>query len=198
MPVPDSSPDSSLAEDDLLMRRYAAGDAGAAAALIAAHAPRVLSLARRMLGEAAEAEDVAQEAMLRLWRAAPDWRAGEAGVGAWLRRVAANLCLDRLRRRRESPAAEPPDRPDERPAALDRLAQDERATALRAALADLPERQRLAIVLRHFEERPNPEIAAILGTSVEAVESLLARGRRELAARLIPRRAELELRDGTN
>lgn len=194
MPIPASSP----AEDDLLMRRYAAGDAGAAAALIAAHAPRVLSLARRMLGEAAEAEDVAQEAMLRLWRVAPDWRAGEAGVGAWLRRVAANLCLDRLRRRRESPAAEPPDWPDERPAALDRLAQDERAAALRAALADLPERQRLAIVLRHFEERPNPEIAAILGTSVEAVESLLARGRRELAARLIPRRAELELRDGTN
>ena len=198
MPVPASSPGSSPAEDDLLMRRYAAGDAGAAAALIAAHAPRVLSLARRMLGEAAEAEDVAQEAMLRLWRAAPDWRAGEAGVGAWLRRVAANLCLDRLRRRRESPAAEPPDRPDERPAALDRLAQDERAAALRAALAELPERQRLAIVLRHFEERPNPEIAAILETSVEAVESLLARGRRQLAARLIPRRAELELRDGTN
>lgn len=198
MPVPASSPGSSPAEDDLLMRRYAAGDAGAAAALIAAHAPRVLSLARRMLGEAAEAEDVAQEAMLRLWRAAPDWRAGEAGVGAWLRRVASNLCLDRLRRRRESLAAEPPDRPDERPAALDRLAQDERAAALRAALAELPERQRLAIVLRHFEERPNPEIAAILETSVEAVESLLARGRRELAARLIPRRAELELRDGTN
>lgn len=198
MPVPASSPGSDLAEDDLLMRRYAAGDAGAAAALIAAHAPRVLSLARRMLGEAAEAEDVAQEAMLRLWRAAPDWRAGEAGVGAWLRRVASNLCLDRLRRRRESPAAEPPDRPDERPAALDRLAQDERAAALRAALAELPERQRLAIVLRHFEERPNPEIAAILETSVEAVESLLARGRRELAARLLPRRAELELRDGTN
>lgn len=198
MPVPASSPGSSPAEDDLLMRRYAAGDAGAAAALIAAHAPRVLSLARRMLGEAAEAEDVAQEAMLRLWRAAPDWRAGEAGVGAWLRRVASNLCLDRLRRRRESLAAEPPDRPDERPAALDRLAQDERAAALRAALAELPERQRLAIVLRHFEERPNPEIAAILETSVEAVESLLARGRRELAARLIPRRAELELRDGKN
>lgn len=198
MPVPASSLASSPAEDDLLMRRYAAGDAGAAAALIAAHAPRVLSLARRMLGEAAEAEDVAQEAMLRLWRAAPDWRAGEAGVGAWLRRVASNLCLDRLRRRRESPAAEPPDRPDERPAALDRLAQDERAAALRAALAELPERQRLAIVLRHFEERPNPEIAAILETSVEAVESLLARGRRQLAARLIPRRAELELRDGTN
>lgn len=194
MPLPASSP----AEDDLLMRRYAAGDAGAAAALISAHAPRVLALARRMLGEAAEAEDVAQEAMLRLWRAAPDWRAGEAGVGAWLRRVAGNLCLDRLRRRRESPAAEPPDLPDDRPAAVDRLAQDERAAALRAALADLPDRQRLAIVLRHFDERPNPEIAAILETSVEAVESLLARGRRELAARLIPRRAELELRDGTN
>jgi RNA polymerase sigma-70 factor, ECF subfamily len=81
---------------------------------------------------------------------------------------------------------------------LDRLVAADRAAALQGALAALPERQRLAIVLRHFEERSNPEIAAILDTSVEAVESLLARARRDLALRLQPQRAELELdNDGT-
>lgn len=190
-------PSDDRAIDDALMGRIARGDTAAAGALVARHAPRVLALAQRMLGEATEAEDVAQEALLRLWRVAPDWRAGEAGVAAWLRRVASNLCLDRLRRRRERPAEAAPETPDDRPAVLDALTAADRAAALRGALVALPERQRLAIVLRHFEERPNPEIAAILGTSVEAVESLLARGRRDLAARLIPRRAELELSDGT-
>jgi RNA polymerase sigma factor (sigma-70 family) len=77
-----------------------------------------------------------------------------------------------------------------------RLETAERAAALQAALSALPDRQRLALVLRHLEERPNPEIAAILDTSVEAVESLLARGRRSLAAELAPRQAELGLADG--
>jgi RNA polymerase sigma-70 factor (ECF subfamily) len=187
-------PDPSQTDDDLV-RRYAGGDAAAARALTLRHAPRVLALARRLLGDPAEAEDVAQEAMLRLWRVAPDWRPGEAGVGAWLHRVATNLCLDRLRRRRES-GAEPPDRADDAPSVRAALATADRKAALEAALARLPERQRLAIVLRHLEERGNPEIAATLGTSVEAVESLLARGRRELAALLAPRKAELELDHG--
>ncbi|MBP7243481.1 RNA polymerase sigma factor [Amaricoccus sp.] len=181
--------------DDELIRRYALGDAVAARTLVERHAPRLLAVARRMLGDAAEAEDVAQETMLRLWRGASAWRPGEAGVGTWLYRVASNLCLDRLRRRR--PTGElSDDAPDDRPTAVATLARADRAAALDAALALLPERQRLAIVLRHFEERGNPEIAAALGVSVEAVESLLARGRRALAARLAPRRGELELDDG--
>lgn len=185
----------SAGSDDDLIRLYAAGDAVAARALTLRHAPRVLAVARRMLADPAEAEDVAQETMLRLWRMAPDWRSGEAALATWLYRVASNLCLDRLRRRRET-GDEAPETADEAPSALETLARADRAAALRAALDGLPERQRLAIVLRHLEERSNPEIAAILGVSVEAVESLLARGRRELAARLVPRRAELELDDG--
>jgi len=181
--------------DDDLIRRYAGGDAVAARALTLRHLPRILALARRMLGDPAEAEDVAQETMLRLWRTAPDWRPGGAAVSTWLYRVASNLCLDRLRRRRASGDAAP-ETADDAPSAFATLARADRAAALRAALDRLPERQRLAILLRHFEERGNPEIAAILGVSVEAVESLLARGRRELAARLVPRRAELELDDG--
>jgi RNA polymerase sigma-70 factor, ECF subfamily len=179
--------------DEELLARYAAGDQLAARALTQRHLPRVLSLARRMLADPGEAEDVAQETMLRLWRMAPDWESGRASLATWLYRVAGNLCIDRLRQRRPVAPDSPPDVEDPAPGVEAALARHERARALRAAVLALPERQRLAVVLRHFEERSNPEIAAVLGTSVEAVESLLGRARRELAARLAPRRAELGL-----
>ena len=185
------------ASDAGLLALYAAGDQSAARTLTARHAPRVFALARRMLGEVAEAEDVTQETMLRLWKIAPDWQADRAALGTWLYRVASNLCIDRLRRRRTlggGRGAGGRRRGPRRAAAGWRQATGPRRCS--RALAALPDRQRLAIVLRHFEERRNPEIAAILDVSVEAVESLLARGRRELAARLAPARAELGFSDG--
>ena len=183
-------PDLSPADADAaLLARYAAGDAAAARRLADRHLPRVLSFARRMLGDAAEAEDVAQEAMLRLWRIAPRWRAGEARISTWLYRVTANLCTDRLRRRR--PGAEMPDLADPAPGALAALMAADRAGALQAALARLPERQRQAVVLRHLEGLGNAEIAEIMDSGIEAVESLIARGRRALAAALVPQRAAL-------
>lgn len=183
-------------DDASLVARYASGDRAAARLLTARHAPRIFALARRMLREQAEAEDVTQETMLRLWRIAPDWEPGRAALGTWLYRVASNLCIDRLRRRREVASDALPEQVDEAPGALARIEADDRSSALHAALGTLPDRQRLAIVLRHFEERSNPEIAEILDTSVEAVESLLGRARRELAARLAPRREELGFSDG--
>ena len=176
--------------DAELVARYAAGDQSAARALTERHAPRVFALARRMLRETAEAEDVTQEAMLRLWRIAPAWE-DRAAVGTWLYRVASNLCIDRMRKRRPISGEPLPEVPDEAPGVLRRLEARDRAAAVDAALPALPERQRAAIVLRHFEDRSNPEIAAVLDLSVEAVESLLARGRRALAAALVGRRAEL-------
>jgi RNA polymerase sigma-70 factor (ECF subfamily) len=181
---------SAAPSDGELVARYAAGDQAAARALTERHVPRLYALARRMLGDAAEAEDVTQEAMLRLWRIAPDWEP-RAAVGTWLFRVASNLCLDRLRARRRLSDGPLPERADDSPGALGRLEAGDRAAALHAALAALPERQRLAIVLRHFEELSNPEIAEALELSVEAVESLLARGRRGLAAALAGRREAL-------
>ncbi|MFQ8433512.1 RNA polymerase sigma factor [Amaricoccus sp. W119] len=180
--------------DAELLARYAAGEQSAARALTFRHAPRVLALARRMLGDAAEAEDVAQETLLRMWKVAPDWRE-EARLSTWLYRVASNLCVDRLRRRREHGLDGVPEVADGAASAQDGLEARDRAGALRAALGRLPDRQRLAIVLRHMEERSNIEIAEILGLSVDAVESLLARGRRALAERLMPRRAELGFAD---
>ncbi len=182
--------------DDDLLRRYAGGDAAAARALALRHGPRLIVIARRMLDDPSEAEDIAQETLLRLWRSAGNWRPGEAGVAPWLTRVASNLCIDRLRRRRERTGVETPETASAAPSALDGLARAERAAALRGALAHLPPRQRLAIVLRHFDDRSNPEIAETMDLSVEAVESLLARGRRALATRLASRRAELELDNG--
>lgn len=156
--------------DDTLLAAYAAGDMAAAAPLAQRHVPRVLAVAQRMLGDAAEAEDVAQEAMMRLWKIAPEWQAGRAQVSTWLYRVAANLCTDRLRARRPMDtldAANDPEAPD--PGVADRMQDAQRRLALEDALSALPERQRLAVILRHIEELPNPQIADTMGISVEAV-----------------------------
>lgn len=179
------------AADAALVAAYAAGDKRAARQLVDRHLPRVLGFARRMLNDTAEAEDVAQEAMLRLWRIAPEWREGEARVSTWLYRVTANLCTDRLRRRRAMTGTELPEAADERPGVLAGLIAADRVAALEAALSSLPERQRQAVVLRHLEGLSNPEIAEVMDTGVEAVESLIARGRRALAVRLAPRREDL-------
>lgn len=171
--------------DAALIKAAGAGDARAAHTLIARHAPRLNRLARRMLNDAMEAEDVTQEVFLRVWKQAPRWREGEAKVETWMHRVALNLCYDRLRKRRETldPDAGA-DLPDPARGAEDALAAGQQAARVRAALAQLPERQRAAIALCHFEDASNIEAAAALEVSVEALESLLARGRRALRAAL--------------
>ncbi len=181
--------------DDALLVLYANGDPGAARELAGRLVPRITGYAARLLGgDRAEAEDVAQEAMLRLWRMAPDWRQGEAQVATWLYRVVANLCTDRLRRRARRPAVtldEAPEVADPGPAVLAGMIAAERAAALEVALLALPERQRQAVVLRHIEGLTNPEIAAVMAVGIEAVESLTARGKRALAAALAGQRATL-------
>jgi RNA polymerase sigma-70 factor (ECF subfamily) len=180
-------------DDGALLAAYAAGDIAAARRLTLRLAPRLIATATRLLADATEAEDVAQETMLRLWRLAPDWRPGAAQPATWAHRVAVNLCLDRLRRRPASPLEAAEAVEDPAPPPLAALEAADRAAALAAALAALPDRQRAAISLRHFEERSNPEIAESLGVSVEAVESLLARGRRALSRAL---RAHADTGDG--
>ncbi len=179
----DTGLDTHSTDDDaLLLARFGAGDQSAARILTDQLLPRVLRQAWRMLGDEAEAEDVAQDAMLRLWRQAGDWRPGEARISTWLYRVTRNLCIDRIRKRRPTVpiegVAEPP---DPAPSALERLANSEESRVLTRAILALPERQRQALVLRHFEGMSNPAIGERLDCSVEAVESLLARARRQLA-----------------
>lgn len=170
--------------DEALLARVAKGDPAAVRALVARKLPRLMSLASRMLGDMAEAEDVAQEAFLRVWRQAPRWRPGAAKFDTWLHRVTLNLCYDRLRRRREIATADPPETPDPGPGPDRGLEALDIGARVQAALQALPERQREAIVLCHYQELGNIEAAAVMGVSVEAVESLLGRGRRALRAAL--------------
>ncbi|WP_439137934.1 RNA polymerase sigma factor [Roseicyclus sp.] len=172
--------------DGALMVLFANGDPGAARLLTERLLPRALGHAARVLGDRTEAEDVAQEAMLRLWRAAADWQQdGPAAPATWLYRVVANLCTDRLRKAGQSALTDEADRySDDTPGIEARMIAGDRMAALDAALARLPERQRQAVVLRHIEGLSNPEIAMILDLGVEAVESLTARGKRALQAAL--------------
>lgn len=166
--------------DEDLVRRVGQGDPAAVQAMVARKLPRMLALAQRMLADPAEAEDVAQEAMLRAWKQAPRWRPGQARFDTWLHRVGLNLCYDRLRRRREVATDAPPDRPDDGPAPDRGLIAADTGARVDAALARLPDRQREAIVLCHYQELTNIEAAALMEVTVEALESLLSRGRRAL------------------
>jgi RNA polymerase sigma-70 factor (ECF subfamily) len=109
-----------------------------------------------------------------------------------MHRVALNLCYDRLRRRREVVTDAPPEQVDDAPNAFDALASEQSASRVEAAVLALPERQRAAITLVAFQEMSNVDAAEALGVSVEALESLLARGRRSLRAALANEIAELK------
>ena len=170
-------------DEDLLIR-VGRGEPAAARALVARKLPRLLALARRMLGDQGEAEDVAQDVFLRTWRQAPTWRTGEARLDSWMHRVALNLCYDRLRRRREAPMAEPPEQIDPGAAADRGLITRQTGDAVASAMARLPARQRTAIVLCYYQELSNIEAAALMEVSIEAMESLLARARRALKVAL--------------
>lgn len=170
--------------DEELVARVGRGDPAAIQALVARKLPRMLQLAHRMLQDTAEAEDVAQEVFLRAWKQAPSWKPGMARFDTWLHRVALNLCYDRLRRRREYVMAEPPEQADLGPAPDRGLQAMDTGRRVTAALAALPDRQREAVVLCHYQEMGNIEAADLMGVSVEALESLLARGRRALRTAL--------------
>lgn len=171
------------ADDDLILRA-GRGDAQAVRELVGRKLPRVLNLARRMLCDPAEAEDVAQETFLRAWKAAPTWRPGKARFDTWLHRVALNLCYDRLRLRKRI-GGEPPDLPDEGPGPGRGLEAADVGRRVEAALAALPARQREAVALVHYQELSAAEASALMGVSIEALESLLSRGRRALRDALV-------------
>jgi len=178
--------------DAELLARVGRGEPGAVREMVERKLGRLLALAERMLGRRAEAEEVAQEVFVRLWKQAPHWQPGRARFDTWLHRVALNLCYDRLRRRREEAtdddsqelAADPAEAPDEL------LQADQRARRVARALGDLPQRQREALVLQYYQELSNSEAAELMGIGIEALESLLVRARRSLRARLAgePRR----------
>ncbi len=170
--------------DVALLSRLSRGDPTAARLLVAGKLPRIVGLANRMLRDTAEAEDVAQEAFVRVWRQAGSWQPGRARFDTWLHTVVLNLCRDQLRRRREVTSDVVVDLADPALDAEATLVAAERDGAVAVAIAALPERQREAIFLVHYQDLTGAAAAEALGVSVEALESLLARGRRTLRAEL--------------
>ncbi|CAN5313808.1 RNA polymerase sigma factor [soil metagenome] len=180
------SPDGErIRADQATMAAIAAGDRAAFARLVGAVSPLLLRFARSTLaGNSADAEEVVQEALIRLWQQAPSWRpAGR--ISTWLHQVVYRLAIDQLRRRRPTVdldgAAE---FVDGAPLPGARLLLRDNVRAVQEAVAALPARQRAAIVLCHYQGLSQSEAAGVMGVGEDAYESLLARGRRSLRAAL--------------
>jgi RNA polymerase sigma factor (sigma-70 family) len=186
-PAETLSPVAGEGGERALMARVGAGDATAFRMIVECHMRQVHALAWRMLGDPVEAEDVVQESFVKLWVNAKGWAPSGGGLGAWLRRIATNACLDRLRRPRGVSDEFLADHEDETPPADMAIDAERRRAAVAEAVRALPDRQRAAIVLTYNEGVSNAEAASILGIGVKALESLLVRARqalgRDLAAR---------------
>jgi RNA polymerase sigma-70 factor (ECF subfamily) len=171
-------------DDRTLLVRVAGQDRQAFRILVDRHLASVVTLARRMLKDESEADDVAQEAMLRLWRAGDTLDVRQHGLRPWLRRVTSNLCLDRLRASRRTVVTDEVPEVAEDPTQATGLEEQDLARRVGEAMNALPERQRRALTLFHHEGLSQAEVGEVLGVSDEAVESLLARARRALRASL--------------
>ena len=182
--------------DRVLILAFANGDRQAAQQLTERLMPKIHAHAYYRLGNIADAEDVTQEAFLRLWQFAPRWEQGNAHVSTWLYRVVSNLCKDRYRRPKLEDLDVAKEPTDETQSPAEKIDDHYRQKALYSAMSFLPENQRLAVQLRHIDELANPQIAEIMGLSIEAVESLTARGKRKLIEILQTHKAELGYSDG--
>jgi RNA polymerase sigma-70 factor (ECF subfamily) len=171
--------------DEQVMTAIADGDQRVYADAVRQHSRAIGFYAFRMLGNKDSAEDIAQETFLRLWTHADRWRSDKASISTWLHRIAHNLCIDSMRKDRSSQTEEFEDEiPDQTRDAELQQEWDERQQRLQAALMMMPERQRSAIVLTHYQGLGNQAVASIMDLSVDALESLLARSRRALRTML--------------
>ena len=170
------------AEDAGLVARVAAGDEAAFAVLAARHIGRAHAVAVRMMLSREDAEEVVQDALSRVWRHAARFDPTRSAFGTWFYRIVANGCLDRLRRKgrvtMDIDAA--PEIADASPSVEADLVAGDRTRAVKAAVAALPDRQRLAVVLCYFEDMPQADAARVMGMTLKAVEALLFRARQSL------------------
>jgi len=186
-------PKFSAADQDILwMIRVAQGDSGAFEQLVETHQARVVGTIAKMLGDETDSEDLAQQVFIRVWNSAARYRP-TAKFTTWLFKITRNLVFNELRRRKRHPvtALEHENEehhfqaPDHNAKAPDvSLLDGEMQEAIQKAIDSLPEIQRMAIVLRRYEEMPYEEIAEVLKISVPAVKSLLFRARTDLRERL--------------
>lgn len=171
--------------DTALLSRIAKGDHEAIKVMVNLKLPRLLALATRMLNNRSEAEEIAQETFIRIWKKAPIWRYEEATFDTWIHRVALNLCYDRLRAHREKVEMDMPELEDEGNSPHERLEASQNKQGVAAALGALPLRQKEALVLQYYQGFSNKETADLMGISVDALESLLSRARRNMRSLLL-------------
>lgn len=171
--------------DEQLMARISNGDQEAFRTFINRHLSRILAVAQRMSGNWSDAEEIAQDALFRVWRYALSHREGKTHADTWLSRIVINLAIDRLRAREQTPlsiqeGANPKDpQPD-----AEMIAESREIEALmKAAIQQLPPRQRMAVTLCFFNGLDCAEAAHAMHISVSAMEALLVRGRRTLRRR---------------
>lgn len=182
---------SAIQTDADLMRNVAAGDPDAVKNILATHLDRVYQLAYRICQNQSDAEEIAQECFIKLWRQSAKWQAS-ARISTWLHRVAYHQAIDVYRKSRKMPVTElEEDIIDQSPDPHRDLDLQQRQHRLQAAIDNLPERQKMAIILVHQQEMSQKQASATLEISVEALESLLSRARRKLRQTLAPHKQDL-------
>ena len=178
--------------DDALLQRIAGNDETAFRLLVERHIDRGYALALRILDNRADAEDVVQDTLLKVWTHRGRWEPGRAKFSTWLYRVVTNRCIDLLRQPKNADVEQIPEPADGAPDAETAIHRNEVNDMLEAAMARLPDQQRVAVVLSYHDNMSNAEIADVMETTVSAVESLLKRGRQQL--RKLLRRSERDIR----
>lgn len=192
-PMPPSNDDEadrleSNDRDVELMGLISAGDMRAFEELVERHQRAVIGTVAKMLGNASEAEDIAQQVFVRIWKSAGRYEA-QAKFTTWLFTITRNLVFNEVRRRQRKPTVSVDEREETTHRTVedlqaispdDEMLQSELEEAIDRAIQSLPEKQRMAVVLRRYEEMPYEEIAAVLEMSIPAIKSLLFRARTQL------------------
>jgi RNA polymerase sigma-70 factor (ECF subfamily) len=179
-------------EDSELLDRLATGDEVAFRMLVERHIDRAYAIALRIVGNAADAEDVVQDTMLKIWSHRGRWQRGRAKFSTWLYRVISNRCIDLRRKPRNENVETVPEVADGQPGAVEIIERNELNGMLELAMQRLPEQQRIAEIFSYHENMSNGEIAEVMDTTVAAVEALLKRGRQQL--RQLLRKHERDIR----
>ncbi|MDA9534032.1 RNA polymerase sigma factor [Bradyrhizobium sp. CCBAU 25338] len=193
--APGGAPDTAdvvYDEDSELLDKLATGDEVAFRMLVERHIDRAYAIALRIVGNAADAEDVVQDSMLKIWSHRGRWQHGRAKFSTWLYRVISNRCIDLRRKPRTENVEAVPEVADSQPGAVELIERNELNDMLELAMQRLPEQQRIAVILSYHENMSNGEIAQVMDTTVAAVESLLKRGRQQL--RQLLRKHERDIR----
>ena len=172
-------------QDSKLMALIANGDKEAMSEFINRNLDSIINFATRYTGQRSDAEDIAQEAFTRVWTKASQWKQQEIPVKNWLFRITYNLCIDMLRKRKTSGDTINEDNLVSFITPEDQLATAEKQNKLNLMLKKLPERQCTAILFCHYQGISNKEAANIMDISIDALESLLSRGRRKLRELLL-------------